>query len=142
VAGWNFLLLARVAALVGASLLHVASAGSACAQKADPMPSLTEADNDQTVDLRVGETFHVRLPENATTGYRWTIDRLDDEVVEAVGSEPDYAAGSIGSGGAVTFTFRAKKPGSGDIALKHWRHFEGDASVTNRFRLRLNARPR
>jgi len=111
------------------------------AKKADPMPSLTEADNDQTVDLRVGETFHVRLPENATTGYRWTIDRLDDEVVEAVGSEPDYAAGSIGSGGAVTFTFRAKKPGTGDIALKHWRHFEGDASVTNRFRLRLNARP-
>ena len=106
------------------------------------MPSLTEAVNDQTVDLRVGETFHVRLPENATTGYRWTIDRLDDEVVEAVGSEPDYAAGSIGSGGAVTFTFRAKKPGTGDIALKHWRHFEGDASVTNRFRLRLNARPR
>jgi inhibitor of cysteine peptidase len=141
VAGWNFLLLARVAALAGASLLHVASAVSAGAEKADPMQSLAEADNGRTVDLRVGETFRVRLPENATTGYRWTIDRLDDEVVEAVGSEPDYGAGSIGSGGAVSFTFRAKKPGTGDIALKHWRHFEGDASVTNRFRLRLNARP-
>ena len=140
-AGWNFLLLARVAALAGASLLYVTSAVSAGAEKADPMQSLAEADNDRTVDLRVGETVRVRLPENATTGYRWTIDRLDDEVVEAVGSEPDYAAGSIGSGGAVTFTFRAKKPGTGDIALKHWRHFEGDASVTNRFRLRLNARP-
>ena len=140
-AGWNFLLLARVAALAGASLLYVTSAVSAGAEKADPMQSLTETDNDRTVDLRVGETFRVRLPENATTGYRWTIDRLDDEVVEAVGSESDYAAGSIGSGGAITFTFRAKKPGTGDIALKHWRHFEGDASVTNRFRLRLNARP-
>jgi inhibitor of cysteine peptidase len=141
VAGWNFLLLARVAALVGASPLHVSSAGSAGAEKADHMQSLTETDNDRTVDLRVGETFRVRLPENATTGYRWTIDRLDDEVVEAVGSEPDYAAGAVGSGGAVTFTFRAKKPGTGDIALKHWRHFEGDSSVTNRFRLRLNVRP-
>ena len=140
-AGWNFLLLARVAALAGASLLHVASAVSAGAEKADSMQSLAEADNGRTVDLRVGETFRVRLPENATTGYRWTIDRLDNEVVEAVGSEPDYGAGSIGSGGAVSFTFRAKKPGTGDIALKHWRHFEGDASVTNRFRLRLNARP-
>ena len=140
-AGWNFLLLARVAALVGASLLHVSSAGSAGAEKADHMQSLTETDNDRTVDLRVGETFRVRLPENATTGYRWTIDRLDDEVVEAVGSEPDYAGSAVGSGGTVTFTFRAKKPGTGDIALKHWRHFEGDSSVTNRFRLRLNVRP-
>jgi inhibitor of cysteine peptidase len=141
VAGGNFLLLARVAALAGASLLHVTSAVSAGAEKADPMQLLAEADNGRTVDLRVGETFRVRLPENATTGYRWTIDRLDDEVVEAVGSEPDYASGSIGSGGAVTFTFRAKRPGTGDIALKQWRHFEGDASVTNRFRLRLNAQP-
>src|SRR5260370_34132850 len=81
------------------------------------MQSLAEADNGRTVDLRVGETFRVRLPENATTGYRWTIDRLDDEVVEAVGSEPDYAAGSLGSGGAVTVTFRGKKSGTVEIRL-------------------------
>jgi len=39
----------------------------------------------------------------------------------------------------VSFTFRAKK--SGEIALKNWRHWEGDSSVTNRFRVRLRIEP-
>lgn len=105
------------------------------------MQSLTEADNDRTIDLRVGETVRVTLPENATTGYRWAIDRLDKEVIEAVGSEPHYAGNAVGSGGDVTFTFKGKKAGTGDIVLKYWRHFEGDSSITSRFHLRLNARP-
>jgi hypothetical protein len=27
---------------------------------------------------------------------------------------------------------------SGEVTLKYWRHFEGDKSITNRFRLRLH----
>ena len=105
------------------------------------MQTLTEADNDRTIELRVGDTIRVSLPENATTGYRWGIDRLDEEIVEAVGSEPHYPGGAVGAGGEVTFTFKGKKPGAGDITLKYWRHFEGDSSVTKRFHLRLNTRP-
>ena len=104
------------------------------------MQSLTEADNGRTVALRVGETVRVTLPENATTGYRWAVDRLEGDVVEAVGSEPHYSAGAVGAGGEVTFTFKATKAGPGALTLKHWRHFEGDASVTKRFHLRFDAR--
>ena len=105
------------------------------------MQTLTEADNDRTIDLRVGDTVRVSLPENATTGYRWGIDRLDQQIVEAVGSEPHYPVGAVGAVGEVTFTFKANKPGAGDIILKYWRHFEGDSSVTKRFHLRLNTQP-
>ena len=105
------------------------------------MTSLTEADNDRTLDLAVGDTVRISLPENATTGYRWAIDRLDDDVIEASGSDPHYPADTPGSGGRMAFTFRPKKSGSGEIVLKYWRHFEGDASVQKRFRVRLNARP-
>jgi len=105
------------------------------------MPSLTEADNDRSVALRVGETVHLSLPENATTGYRWAVDRLDSDVIEPVGSEPHYASSSPGSGGNVDFTFKAAKAGTGEVALKYWRHFEGDRSITKRFRLRVDVQP-
>ena len=105
------------------------------------MQSLGETDNDRTVDVHVGEIVKVTLPENATTGYRWAIDSYDEKHIEALATEPHYTAKGIGSGGEVAFTFQGKKVGSGDIALKYWRHWEGDSSIINRFRLRLKVYP-
>jgi inhibitor of cysteine peptidase len=99
---------------------------------------LVETDNDRTVDVRVGDEVRISLPENASTGYRWAIDRYDENIIEALGSEPRYPAGAVGSGGEIAFTFKARKAGTGEIALKHWRHWEGDRSIIARFRARLN----
>ena len=148
--GWNLPELVRVAALLGAiPLLHVSGAVAAetgkvegkVQGKIDVMQSLTEADNERTVDLRVGESVRLTLPENATTGYRWAIDRLDRDVVEEAGSEAHPSRGPMGSTGQVSFDFRAKQAGSGEVALKYWRHFEGDGSIVKRFRFRLDAKP-
>lgn len=148
--GWNLSELARVAALLGAiPLLHASGAVAAETGKAQDkaqakvhvMQSLTEADNERTVELRVGEGVRLTLPENATTGYRWAIDRLDRDSVEMAGSDSHYGGGAIGAAGNVTFDFTAKKAGSSEIALKYWRHFEGDASIVKRFSFRLNAKP-
>jgi inhibitor of cysteine peptidase len=102
---------------------------------------IAEKDNGQTVDIPVGDSVRINLPENATTGYRWEVDRYDEEFIEAIATEPHYRADTIGSGGEVGFIFKGKKIGSGEIVLKHWRHWEGDASITSRFRLRLNVLP-
>jgi inhibitor of cysteine peptidase len=132
----------RVALLLAVILpLHASGAVAAGTGKVHVMQSLTEADNERTVALRVGESVRLTLPENATTGYRWAIDRLDRDVVEEAGSEAQPSGGAIGSAGNVTFDFRAKKAGGSEIALKYWRHFEGDASIVKRFRFRLNATP-
>ena len=140
--GWNLPDRVRVFALLGTMLLlHAGGALAAEAGKAHVMQSLTEADNGRTVYLRLGEGVRVTLPENATTGYRWAIDRLDQDVVEEAGSEAHPSRGAIGSGGNVTFEFTAKKAGSSEIALKYWRHFEGDGSIVKRFRFRLDAKP-
>jgi len=93
------------------------------------------------VNIRLGESLHITLPENATTGYRWAIDRYDDEVIDAVATEPQYTGNAIGSGGEIEFVFKGKKIGSGEIVLKHWRHWIGDSSTTSRFRVRLNVQP-
>ena len=123
-------------------LLHVSGAVAAEAVKAQvkvhAMQSLTEADNERTVDLRVGE----RSPDPAgERDHRLPLDGrpLRSGVVDPAGSEPHYAGGAVGSAGNVTFDFTAKKAGNGGVALKYWRHFEGEGSVVKRFRIRLNA---
>ena len=128
---------------MGASLMYFISAVSyADAEKApNAMLSLTEIDNGRTVDVRLGDMVQVTLPENATTGYRWAIDRYDEEFIEVLKSEPHYTENTIGVGGTIAFTFQARKVGTGEVVLKNWRHWEGDSSVTSRFRFRLRVQP-
>jgi inhibitor of cysteine peptidase len=102
---------------------------------------IVESDNERTVDIRQGESVRVTLPENATTGYRWAIDRYDEEFIQALATEPRNAANAVGSGGEVTFIFQGKKIGDGQIVLKHWRQWEGASSVTTYFRIRLHVKP-
>lgn len=135
--------IAGVIALAGACVMYTAGAVS-CAEveKAhSTMLLLTQTDNDRTAEVHIGGSVRINLAENATTGFRWAIDRYDEQLFEVVATEPHYPKDSIGAGGDVSFTFRAKKPGSGEIVLKNWRHWEGDLSVTNRFRVRLRIDP-
>ena len=87
---------------------------------------LSQTDNDRTVCVRVGDTVRISLPENASTGYRWTIERYDDELLEALPAEAGYTSNSIGSGGDIAFIFCTRKAGTGQLVLKHWRHWEGE----------------
>jgi inhibitor of cysteine peptidase len=139
-AGMSFLSLARATVLAGAWLMY--SAGAVSPEEAvKTMLLLAQTDNDKTVDIRLRGTVRVTLPENATSGFRWAIDRYDEELVEALGTEARYPPNRIGAGGEVTFDFQAKKIGTGEIALKYWRHWEGDSSVTTRFRVWLHVQP-
>ena len=142
-AGKYFLSLLRVTALAGAWLMYSADAVSCSVPEKAPqtMLLLVEKDNDRTVDIHPGGTIQISLPENATTGYRWEIDRYDEDTIKLLATEPCYTANAVGSGGVVAFTFQGKKTGSGEIALKHWRSWEGDASVIGRFHIRLTVTP-
>ena len=104
---------------------------------------LFQTDNNRTVDIRLGDTARISLPENATTGYCWTIDHYDKQYISALATEPHYTADGIGvgSGGNVTFIFQGKKIGIGEIALKHWRSWEGDSSIIARYHSKLNVLP-
>jgi inhibitor of cysteine peptidase len=139
----RLLSLARMTALAGAWLVYAPAAVSGAEAEKAPktMLSLVETDNGRTIDVRLGETVQITLPENATTGFRWAIDHYDEDTLEALATDPHYSAKAVGSGGEVAFSFRAKKIGSGEIVLKHWRQWEGDASVTARFRVQVHVQP-
>lgn len=98
---------------------------------------LTEANNGESIEVHPGDEIILHLPENPTTGYRWHIDRADGMVeVTArlpVDSPPPDPGVVFGRGGVREFRWRAQAPGFGRLELKHWRQWEGEASVTKRF---------
>lgn len=85
------------------------------------------------VDVPAGDMLVVRLRENPSTGYRWSVEQADELTVEDNG-----AAGAAEGAGAARlheFRFRATGPGNHHLRLRHWRDWEGEGSVIARFHL-------
>jgi inhibitor of cysteine peptidase len=106
---------------------------------------LTSAANGQTVSLHPGATGELRLPESPTTGYRWTLESAPPNLT--IGEEdftpfaPAPFAPAPGGGGERRWSIQAVSPGSGALALKRWREWEGEASVIERFQVTLAITP-
>jgi inhibitor of cysteine peptidase len=103
--------------------------------------TVTQEQEGRVLAVRVGDSISVRLPENPTTGYAWTLDSIDATLLEA-GSPTYHGEGAgLGSGGVKTWLLRACAPGRTRIGLKRWRHWEGDTSVVERFAVTLDIKP-
>lgn len=141
----TFRSLACMAALMVTGLIISSPGAASCQKNINHITMehlLVEADNNRTVDIRRDETVRITLPENATTGYRWTVESYDRECLTELPSEAHYpATTAVGSGGEVVFIFQAKKSGTGNIMLKQWRSWEGDASAIARFKIQLRVLP-
>lgn len=96
---------------------------------------LNERDNDRTVEVSVGSILTVRLQENPTTGYSWSVEAANG--LEKVGDSFEAGAAAIGAAGVRVLQFRATLPGSRELRLKYWREWEGEDSVTNRFNINI-----
>jgi inhibitor of cysteine peptidase len=95
--------------------------------------TVTERDDGGRIQARVGDLIELRLPENASTGYRWTLDHLDARLFELGDTGADYPDKRIGSGGEVNFRITVVAAGNATLALKCWRSWEGDGGVLKRF---------
>ena len=139
----HYRLLMLTAALAG--LWLTCSPGAVSCPKPDQYSKmehlLVESDHDRTLEIRLGDTAKIALHENATTGYRWSIEHYDKELFTELATEPQYKSGLVGSGGEIMFIFQGKKTGTGDIMLKQWRSWEGDSSVIGRFHIRIHVMP-
>jgi inhibitor of cysteine peptidase len=103
--------------------------------------AVTPADSRRVVAVKVGDTISVRLPENPTTGYSWAIDSIDAQRLEADAPAYQGEGAGLGTGGAKTWRFVARAPGRTRLGLKRWRHWEGDASIVERFAVTLDIKP-
>jgi len=94
--------------------------------------TVTRADNGRVVAAKVGDTIAVRLDENPTTGYTWSIASIDSARLEA--GSPSRAPGAgVGAGGTTTWPIRARAAGRARLELIHARSWERDASAAERF---------
>ena len=100
---------------------------------------LTSQNNGATHTLKPGTQIAIHLEENPSTGYVWTVDGADEEVVTVAdaGYQPPEGP-AIGQGGMHAFLVTAKSPGTAEIRLKHWRSWQGERSVTERFRVTIS----
>ncbi|MFN9546986.1 MAG: protease inhibitor I42 family protein [Cyanobacteriota bacterium] len=98
---------------------------------------LTSADNGARISLPTGASVVLRLPENPTTGYRWTVAPHPPVVAMEEGDDTQSGA-LIGAGGERCWHLRAISPGTTSLAFKHWREWEGESSVIERYALTVH----
>jgi predicted secreted protein len=79
------------------------------------------------VSVAVGDTLTLRLPENRTTGYVWSLaERPPGLVLEDDRSVPGTDT-APGAGGEHLFRWRAEQPGAWRVALRLAREWESAA---------------
>lgn len=102
---------------------------------------LPQTDKGKSFKVHSDDIIVIRLEENPTTGYRWEVDKADDEILTLQSSDFSLAEGPrIGGGGMRIFILKAKSAGTAHIELKHWRKWEGEDSVIKRFDVTIMVR--
>ena len=90
--------------------------------------AVTAADDAQTLKLGDNTAVAVSLAGNPTTGYSWTLTKIDGTALEQVGDIQYVAdrvpAGMVGSGGTFVAHFRAAKAGQSTLTFGYARPWE------------------
>lgn len=95
------------------------------------------ADRNSDLVLTCGETFEVRLPENATTGYQWSVAQLPDAVALV---EDDTAVPDVllpGAAGEHRFRFVVRGSPGGRVVLELRRPWEQGIEPEDGFEVRV-----
>ncbi|MEJ0017360.1 MAG: protease inhibitor I42 family protein [Acetobacteraceae bacterium] len=81
----------------------------------------------QTLDLPVGQVIELRLAENPTTGFRWTVVANGAPACVVLSDRFESPSGPPGKGGEHLWEIKGVRIGECDIALQYRRSFEPDA---------------
>jgi len=95
---------------------------------------LSSKDNNSVVKAHVNDTIIITLDGNATTGYQWKIDSMDEKLIQNINSGfLKNNTTAPGAAGRQYFAFKPIQNGSSKISLKYLRNWQGDADATKRF---------
>jgi inhibitor of cysteine peptidase len=96
--------------------------------------------NGQKVDLAVGQTIELCLPENPTTGFRWHLTANEGAVCAIVSDVFRPPGGLSGRGGEHGWLFEAVHPGECDIELHYRRPWAGSVDPARAFRIHVRVK--
>ena len=99
---------------------------------------LYQIDSGRTIKMKPDDTLKIVLDANPTTGYQWKIMPWDTEVIEQI-DKPVYKPRSeaIGSGGEITFYFKALSKGHTPLKFIYFRAFEKDVPPIKSFKVTI-----
>lgn len=122
-------------ALIAATLLV-----AACTQSRGPV-SLAEGDAGRAVVVSAGQQLTVKLPSNATTGFRWVVAKAGPlrQVGESAYEAPQQT-GAVGAGGTETFRFNAGSSGSGELKLEYRRPWEKGVAADKTWSVKVSVK--
>jgi inhibitor of cysteine peptidase len=98
----------------------------------------SEKDNGAFVEVSRGSKVTVELEENPTTGYRWTVNSIDEVFLVPEGDA--FLTGAqmgLGAGGVRRFFFRAKGTGCTSLSLINKRPWQSDHEPAGSFKLAI-----
>jgi inhibitor of cysteine peptidase len=92
-------------------------------------------------DVILGEPFEIQLPENPTTGYRWSL-RSSGAPFVAVEKDSFQAptGGRMGAGGVHHWSFGTAQAGVANLEMEYKRGWEEKAAET--FRVTVRVKPK
>ncbi len=99
---------------------------------------VTEKDNGQEIQVKVGTTIELSLEELGSAGYSWKFDHLDKNYFDLLKTETK-PVGNQPIGAPVLMTWRLKtlKVGESQLALDYFRSWEGRAKAVKHFRVKV-----
>ena len=99
------------------------------------------SDDGKTAQVNVGKTFEVQLDGNPTTGYQWQLVKIDETLVEQVGTaQYEPKSNLIGASGTDTFTFKAIKASQSTLQFTYSRPWEKDVKPAQTYTLMIDAK--
>lgn len=92
----------------------------------------TENNNGSTVELVTGDTFQIKLNENPTTGYQWTLETTRGLEIMS-DNYSSSASGLIGAGGIHEWDIKATASGTQKVSAVYSRSWENLTGSEQRF---------
>lgn len=100
--------------------------------------TLTQENNGKVMELENGEVFRIELEELGSAGYQWHMEKLDQEYLELASKETkDRTERKVGAPVMAIWFLKAKKIGQTEIAMDHYRIWEGKDKASKHFSIRL-----
>ncbi len=92
----------------------------------------TEDNNGSTVELATGDTFQIKLNENPTTGYQWTLETTGGLEIMSDNYLPP-ASELLGAGGIHEWDIKATASGTQQVTGVYSRSWENMTGSEQRF---------
>ena len=117
---------------------------TACSGKSTNLITADDASAGSTIEMRVGDKLDVKLEGNPTTGYNWTIESVDSQIIKQLGEsefkQNKQSQNLVGAGGSIIHHFEAIKSGQTQLKLIYHRPWETDVAPIKIFEITIVVR--